>query len=94
MNLQGGGGRYAARLFILFFFPCSADHEGDWPPIQLTLNVRHPGQITPRCVQIFLETLNIEMEHWNGRRSSILEDEDRISHYYCYYRGNTLWPIY
>ena len=25
-------GEYAARLFILFFFPCSADHERDWSP--------------------------------------------------------------
>ena len=22
----------AARLFLSFFFPCSADHERDWPP--------------------------------------------------------------
>ena len=28
----GGGGRDAARLFLLFSFPCSADHERDWPP--------------------------------------------------------------
>ena len=28
----GGGGGYAARLFFLFSFPCSADHERDWPP--------------------------------------------------------------
>ena len=26
---MGGGGRYAARLFLLFSFPCSADHERD-----------------------------------------------------------------
>ena len=26
------GGGYAARLFLLFSFPCSADHERDWPP--------------------------------------------------------------
>ena len=30
--MGGGGGGYAARLFILFSFPCSADHERDWPP--------------------------------------------------------------
>ena len=43
------GGGYAARLFILFFFPCSADHERDWPPCKVvffglatnTLNVRN-----------------------------------------------------
>ena len=28
---MGGGGGYAARLFLLFSFPCSADHERDWP---------------------------------------------------------------
>ena len=26
----GGGGGYAARLFLLFSFPCSADHERDY----------------------------------------------------------------
>ena len=25
-----GGGGYAARLFLLISFPCSADHERDW----------------------------------------------------------------
>ena len=45
---MGGGGGYAARLFILLFFPCSADHERDWPPCKAvfglvtnTLNVRN-----------------------------------------------------
>ena len=46
-----GGGGYAARLFLLFSFPCSADHERDWPPCKVvfcffglatnTLNVRN-----------------------------------------------------
>ena len=31
----GGGGGYAARLFILFFLPCSANHERDWPPCKV-----------------------------------------------------------
>ena len=26
---------YAARLFLLFSFPYSADHERDWPPCKL-----------------------------------------------------------
>ena len=32
-----GGWRdgYAARLFLLFSFPCSADHERDWPPCKV-----------------------------------------------------------
>ena len=46
----GGGGRgCAARLFIFIFFPCSADHERDWPPCKvvffglatIALNVRN-----------------------------------------------------
>ena len=43
---------YAARLFLLFSFPCSADHERDWPPCKVvffglatnTLNVRNNKQ--------------------------------------------------
>ena len=43
----GGGGGSAARLFS--FFPCSADHERDWPPCKVVffglatnaLNVRN-----------------------------------------------------
>ena len=46
---MGGGGGYAARLFVLFSFPCSADHGRDWPPYEVvffglatnTLNVRN-----------------------------------------------------
>ena len=34
-----GGGGYAARLFILFSFPCSADHERDWPPCKVVFRV-------------------------------------------------------
>ena len=44
-----GGGGYAARLFLVSSFPCSADHERDWPPCKVvffglatnTLNVRN-----------------------------------------------------
>ena len=47
--MWGGGEGYAARLFLLFYFPCSADHERDWPPCKVvffglatnTLNVRN-----------------------------------------------------
>ena len=28
----GGGGRALPVFFFLLFFPCSADHERDWPP--------------------------------------------------------------
>ena len=44
-----GGGGGAARLFFSSFFPCSADHERDWPPCKVVffglatnaLNVRN-----------------------------------------------------
>ena len=44
-----GGVWYAATLFLLFPFPCSADHERDWPSCKVvffglatnTLNVRN-----------------------------------------------------
>ena len=46
---RGGRGGGAARLFIFCFFPCSADHERDWPPCKVAffglatnaLNVRN-----------------------------------------------------
>ena len=28
----GGGGGGCQTFFFLLFFPCSADHERDWPP--------------------------------------------------------------
>ena len=49
---------HTAKLFFFFLFPCSADHERDWPPYKVlvvffglatnTLNV------TNNCIQIFL----------------------------------------
>ena len=29
-SVGGGGGGYTAKPFLLFFFPCSANHERDW----------------------------------------------------------------
>ena len=50
-NEQRAGGRGAVRCqtFFFFFFPCSADHERDWPPCKVVffglatnaLNVRN-----------------------------------------------------
>ena len=34
-----GGGGCAARLFIVFSFPCSADHERDWRPCKVFFRV-------------------------------------------------------
>ena len=30
---MGGGGR--CQIFYFYFFPCSADHERDWPPCKI-----------------------------------------------------------
>ena len=54
----GGGGEGALPDFFIIFFPCSADHERDWPPCKVVFfglatnapNVRN----NIRCVQIFL----------------------------------------
>ena len=35
----GGWGGYAARLSLLFFFPCSADHERDWRPCKVVFRI-------------------------------------------------------
>ena len=51
MNLQGGGGGCAARLFFFFFSLFSRSRGG--LATDTTFNVRHAGQRTPRCVQIF-----------------------------------------
>ena len=48
-NEQRRGGGCAARLYFLFSFPCSVDHERDWQPCKVvffelatkTLNVRN-----------------------------------------------------
>ena len=45
----GGGGEGEALPDFFFFFPCSADHERDWPPCEVVffglatnaLNVRN-----------------------------------------------------
>ena len=54
-GVGGGGWGYAARLFILFSFPCSADHERDWSPCKVvffglatnTLNERKNNKNKP-----------------------------------------------
>ena len=57
-----GGGGYAARLFLLFSFPCSADHERDWPPCKVvffglatdTLNVRNNNNNNNRQIVLLI----------------------------------------
>ena len=33
----GGGGLPDFLFFIFYFFPCSADHERDWPPCKVVI---------------------------------------------------------
>ena len=48
----GGGGGVRCQTFSFSFFPCSADHEQDWPPCEVVffglatnaLNVRNNKQ--------------------------------------------------
>ena len=41
---RGGGGVWcAARLRIVFYFPCSADHKRDWPRYQEAFSASHPA---------------------------------------------------
>ena len=35
----GGGGGGGLPDFFFFFFPCSADHERDWPPCKVVFFV-------------------------------------------------------
>ena len=59
---EGGGGGALPDFF--FFFPCSADHERDWPPCEVVffglatnaLNVRNNNnnnKIPPKRFDIF-----------------------------------------
>ena len=58
-----GGGGDAARLFLLFSFPCSADHERDWTSCKVvffglatnTLNVRNNKQQTTTCIHTYIQ---------------------------------------
>ena len=38
----GGGGGCAARLFLLFYFPCSTDNERDWSPCKVVFSGWQP----------------------------------------------------
>ena len=60
---SGGGGGYAARLFILFSFPCSADHERGWPPCKV------PGSF------FGLATNTLNVRNNNMKRSSMTNKE-------------------
>ena len=74
------GGGYAARFFLLFSFPCSADHERDWPPCKVvffglatnTLNVRNNNNILRDTWLNFKEFLRSVAPPYTRLRCSVL----------------------
>ena len=50
----------AARLFLLFSFPCSADHERDWPPCKVVF------------FGLATNTLNVSNNNNNNNNNQIL----------------------
>ena len=71
---MGGG---AARLFLLFFIPCSADHERDWPPCKVaffglatnTLNVRNNNN-NDSCIRLNIPVASRQIGTGNVEVSS------------------------
>ena len=65
----GEGGGDAGRLFF-FFFPCSADHERDWPPCKVVffglttnaLNVRNNSVIPYTTYNVCIFMLSLELD--------------------------------
>ena len=66
---EGGGGGSALPDFFFSFFPCSADHERDWPPCKVVffglatnaLNVRNnkkQQQTLPDDTCVAIPTVN------------------------------------
>ena len=44
-NEQRAGGGGGALLDFFFFFPCSADHERDWPPCKVVFSKALHGRL-------------------------------------------------
>ena len=78
----GGGGGVCCQTFFLFSFPCSADHERDWPPCNKVVfsgwqPIRWMWETTTTttrwCVQIFsLKTYSTTVAHVQRQRQSVL----------------------
>ena len=84
--MGGWGWGYAARLFLLFSFPCSADHERDWPPCKVvffglatnTLNVRNNNNNIVLHVQNLRTCLQIRTT--KAERFAVEIDHFKIQH--------------
>ena len=78
----GGGWGYAARLFLLFSFPCSADHERDWPPCKVvffglatnTLNVRNKNNTKVLDLGFFNSVQSFALQGLDGVEEPQVED--------------------
>ena len=50
----GGGGGVRCQTFSFSFFPCSADHERDWPPCKVVFFGLATNALNVRNNKIFL----------------------------------------
>ena len=79
------GGGCAARLFILLFLPCSADHERDQPPCKVlffglainTLNVRKFLREFHRMIRLLWHQRKVP-QRWRDDVIKVLHKKDRI----------------
>ena len=62
-SARGGGGGVRCQTFSFSFFPCSADHERDWPPCKVVffglatnaLNVRNNNNNNNNILRRYLQ---------------------------------------
>ena len=75
----GGGGGVPCQTFSFSFFPCSADHERDWPP----------------CKVVFfgLATNALNVRNNNNNNNSAICDDHTYIHTYIQYNGGLLPDI-
>ena len=66
MQRAGEGGEGALPDFFFFFFPCSADHERDWPPCKVVF------------FGLATNALNVRNNNNNVRLRSIPSDVERV----------------
>ena len=99
-NEQRAGGGVRCQTFSFSFFPCSADHERDWPPCKVVffglatnaLNVRNNNNNVPCtsctyfCTMCGLEKLGFVDQKWLNRNLSALLLRTLHTWAFCYLR--------
>ena len=66
----GGGGGVRCQTFSFSFFPCSADHERDWPPCKVVffglatnaLNVRNNNNKQQQKEECFVRSVVLDAD--------------------------------